>query len=133
MGDAICIDGVNFVDSPNDLIVQKERQVVRLPIDSERMVIGISVRDATFNCTLRIRGDVTLPVKICLARGSIGTREFPVDLVLDIAHGDKSGHDTIPTARLHYCGNFSVMHVTRGGYSRSSIVLGKHKGELSTT
>jgi hypothetical protein len=33
VGDAICIDGVNFVDSPNDLIVQKERQVVRLPID----------------------------------------------------------------------------------------------------
>jgi hypothetical protein len=94
--------------------------------------------------------DVTLPVKICLARGSIGTREFPVDLVLDIAHGDKSGHDTIPAARLHwieeisgssgmrmtlrtYCGNFSVMHVTRGGYSRSSIALGKHKGKLSTT
>lgn len=33
MGDAIRIDGVNFVDSPDDLIVQKESQVIRLPIN----------------------------------------------------------------------------------------------------
>jgi hypothetical protein len=46
--------------------------------------------------------NITLPVEICLARGSIGTGKFPVDLVLDIAHSDKSGHDTIPTARLHW-------------------------------
>ena len=45
--------------------------------------------------------DVTLPVKICLARGRIGTREFPIDLVLDVAHSDESRHNTIPTARLH--------------------------------
>ena len=44
--------------------------------------------------------DVTLPVEICLTRGRVGTREFPVDLVLDVAHGDESGHDTIPTACL---------------------------------
>lgn len=54
--------------------------------------------------TLRIDREltyVTLPVEICLARGCIGAREFPVDLVLDVAHGDESGHNTIPTACLH--------------------------------
>jgi hypothetical protein len=33
VSDAIRIDGVNFVNNPDDLIVQKESQVVRLPID----------------------------------------------------------------------------------------------------
>lgn len=55
MGDTIRINGVRFVDSTDDLIVQEERQVVRLPIDRERMVIGISIRDAVFNYTLRLR------------------------------------------------------------------------------
>ena len=33
VGNTIRINGVHFVDSPDDLIVQEESQVVRLPID----------------------------------------------------------------------------------------------------
>ena len=54
--------------------------------------------------------DVTLPVEIGLACGRIGTREFPVDLILDVAHGDKSGHNAIPTARLHWIEEISRSH-----------------------
>ena len=54
--------------------------------------------------------DVTLPVEICLARGRIGTREFPVGLILDVAHSDKSGHNTIPTACLHWIEGISGLY-----------------------
>jgi hypothetical protein len=54
--------------------------------------------------------DVTLPVEICLTRGRIGTREFPIDLVLDVAHSDESRHNTIPTARLHCIEGISRSH-----------------------
>ena len=134
MGNAIRIDGVNFVDSPDDLIVQKESQVIRLPINliewsafkSRSSINVLRRKNGNWNkCprshfqlhlassrlrvdkskaskdTDRAPTDVTLPVEICLARGSISAREFPVNFVHDVAHSDKSGYNTIPTARLH--------------------------------
>ena len=58
----------------------------------------------------RGRTDVALPVEVGLACGRIGTREFPVDLVLDVAHSDESGHNTIPTARLHWIEEINGSH-----------------------
>ena len=50
----------------------------------------------------RGRTDNALPEVVGLALSGLVARELPVDLVLDIGHGDESGHDTTPAAGLDY-------------------------------
>jgi hypothetical protein len=49
-----------------------------------------------------LRTDNTFPEIVCLALGGIGTREFPINLVFDIAHCDKGRNNASPTAGLDY-------------------------------
>ena len=45
--------------------------------------------------------NVTLPEVIGLALSSLLAREFPVNLIFDVTHGDECRDDARPAARLH--------------------------------
>jgi hypothetical protein len=55
--------------------------------------------DAVFRAVGRV-GDDTLPEHIRLAFSGLVTREFPIDLIPDVGHGDEGSYDTIPLASL---------------------------------
>ena len=45
--------------------------------------------------------DVSLPEKVGLTIGCVSTREFPINLILDVTHGDEGRDNTAPSTRLH--------------------------------
>lgn len=96
--------------------------------------------------------DIALPEVVRLRLRGFISRELPVDLVLDVAHGDESGHDACPAARFHCermnasevvkgwlgkteltcSGDGTVVHVPRGGETGSAVVLCQKQHELTT-
>ena len=101
--------------------------------------------------------DITLPEEVALAFSDIITGKLPVDLVLDIGHGDERGHDARPAASLDCAhrpeikrgasstsaiyipkdevrtpgGDRPVVDVARGREAGAAVVLGERHGHLA--
>ena len=45
--------------------------------------------------------DVSLPEKVGLTVGYVSTREFPINLIFYITHGDEGRDNTAPSSRFH--------------------------------
>jgi len=45
--------------------------------------------------------DVRLPEEVALPLGDLGAGEFPVNLIMDITHGDEGGDNAVPFTGLH--------------------------------
>lgn len=69
-------------------MVDREGQRVLLPINSIIVPIIIGIRNAFVSLSVARRGDVALPEPVCLSLCGTVSRPFPVDLVVDVAHGD---------------------------------------------
>lgn len=61
--------------------------------------------------------DNTLPEEVTLTGSGISAREFPINFVLGVTHGDECDDDTLPTAGLDFCYERSKLN-SKGKVSR---------------
>jgi len=73
------------------------------PVASPWVWVAVGSRIlATYADELRIRTDNAFPEEVRLALGGVQTREFPVNLILYVAHCDECGDNTGPTSGPDY-------------------------------
>lgn len=115
--------GIRLLQCPHDIAINSPFNLVRSPVDSIVVLVLSSVGDRQVLAVLVV-GD-TLEVVVRLSVLEINADPFEIDFVLDVAHQDESGNDTLTLGGSHVGAYGTVPHVVCAG-KKSADGVGSH-------